>query len=143
MQIFSKPNETNKNMITHNFCRILSFGNEFVAISMIKFRLKSKCRKLGKSCSAAKLISRISLFANSSVSNAIKPWKIGILSSLLSLSFKSMRFGKLRMPSSHNAASKLFCGSSLYERERKKHQNEIIEEIKHKNIVCCIRYVIF
>lgn len=128
MQIFSKPNETNKNMITHNFCRILSFGNEFVAISTIKFRLKSKWRKLGNSCSAAKLISRISLFANSSVSNAIKPWKIGILSSLLSLSFKSMRFGKLRMPSSHIVASKLFCGSSLYEEKKKNIKMKLLKK---------------
>lgn len=98
---------------TYNFSMVFCLGNEFGPMVRIILRLKSKCVKLGNACNAANVISRISLFANSSVFNEIKARKMGMRSNLLSLSFKSTRFGKLRMPSSHCSALILFCGSSL------------------------------
>lgn len=126
-------------------------GNEFGPMVIIKFRLKSKCVKLGNACNASNVISWIWLFANSSVSTEIKPWKMGMRSNLLSLSCKSTRFGKLRIPSSHNSVFKLFCRSSLFRtrfqkrREERQKNNELVrrKRKRNQNNDRYIRYMIF
>lgn len=62
-----------KNMKTYSFCNEFSLGNVFGPIRRIKFRLKFNIVNFGSACNAADVISRISLFANSSVRNEIKP----------------------------------------------------------------------
>lgn len=70
---------------------------------------------------------------------------MGMRSNLLSLSFKSTRFGKLRMLSSHCSALILFRGSQLLSNKtRKKDKNIYRKNVKkNQNNDRYIRYVIF
>lgn len=108
-----KSNFRNQSEKTYNFCNEFPTKNPFGIIEWIKFRLKSKCNNFGTANSASFDNSRISLFANSSVCNDVKPLKIGIRVNLLLFSFKSIKLLKLRIFCSQFSSLNRFFDNSL------------------------------